>query len=454
MGEWEGASRTIKVVGTEQVRRFLSSSVSMSRFDFRIMYTGGSQAESRKGGRMSVSPHPFSMITGDELRRIYEHIVTAGGAATLYEPGKRLSAVIRKRFHEQVADSVFLVIHKMPPGVPDVDADAAYREARGIQYDEVLYAKKYVREGNAEGRATRRARTNAIIADERVAPDLKNGQGVVHSFEDLPYARAVRERLAAAFRRTPIIEVNKYPLNGGYIGEHGDVERPEGTLGFSMGFPMNLSFRAYFDGAPLEPLLEVPIRHGDMYAISGYLGGANWLRKTVLTWRHAAVTEQTEKQRTPKRKAWTDDELRVKLGGEPGGTGETPYKQRKQKTQTLREANDKDTRVVARVEPAPVPADVATLTEHASRIKSVLQPAASAASDDSAAEPALAALENVRATRSSFKASGVGRAVNDLAKARGSLSARARQLVQRWKAELQAEDKDGHVVASSSEESA
>ena len=56
--------------------------------------------------------------------------------------------------------------------------------------------------------------------------------------------------------------------------------------------------------------------------------------------------------------------------------------------------------------------------------------------DEAAAEPILDKLERVKIDRALLSATGAGKAVNNLAKARGALSARARALVEQWRADV------------------
>ena len=79
----------------------------------------------------------------------------------------------------------------------------------------------------------------------------------------------------------------------------------------------------------------------------------------------------------------------------------------------------------------------ADILMHVSGIKSVLEPSTAG---DRAAEPALAALENMTITKALLKETHAGKAVKALAKAGQSLSDRAQVLVEKWKMEITRED--------------
>lgn len=140
------------------------------------------------------------------------------------------------------------------------------------------------------------ARHNNVIAWTRQEPDIANGKGTVVHFDEYPTLKKLHNILAMWQQQDQslIAELNYYfDVATCGIGFHGDRERNL-VAGLRLGpatSDMPLMLQGYKDGAPIGEMTTIPMRHGDVYFMSHKALGSDWLKKTIVTWRHAAGSE-------------------------------------------------------------------------------------------------------------------------------------------------------------------
>ena len=78
------------------------------------------------------------------------------------------------------------------------------------------------------------------------------------------------------------------------IGYHGDGERKK-VFAMRMGGPMPLYYQWYQRSERVGPRMEFNLEDGDMYMMSAKAVGFDWLKKTILTLRHATGCEKFTK---------------------------------------------------------------------------------------------------------------------------------------------------------------
>jgi hypothetical protein len=85
-----------------------------------------------------------------------------------------------------------------------------------------------------------------------------------------------------------VAEGNRYydPANC-YIGFHGDKERNV-VIAVRLGESMPIHFQQYIGGEVIGKRTSIDLHHGDIYVMSERAVGKNWLKRNVITYRHAA----------------------------------------------------------------------------------------------------------------------------------------------------------------------
>lgn len=153
------------------------------------------------------------------------------------------------------------------------------------------------------------ARANVCFAAEAQAPDYEAGRGTVVPFSQLPALRAVRGRVDADLRegagyRVPLLlaEGNRYDFRRNAdpvtrktkgetgIGWHGDTERRLVACVRAGDTSTPLMFRFYTRSRPVGEKMSLALAPGDLYVMSHYATGFNWMKPSLLTLRHAAGT--------------------------------------------------------------------------------------------------------------------------------------------------------------------
>lgn len=142
---------------------------------------------------------------------------------------------------------------------------------------------------------TKHGRHNNCYADAAQAPDLEQGKGTIVSFGTCPRMaslRAALPRLLGEGVADLFAETNKYydVSNAKVgIGFHGDTERRV-VVGVRLGKgsdSMPLRFQWYQRSKAISKEHTVPLRHGDIYAMSDKATGHDWLKdKKGATLRH------------------------------------------------------------------------------------------------------------------------------------------------------------------------
>jgi len=137
------------------------------------------------------------------------------------------------------------------------------------------------------------ARYCACLGEKPVAADLANGVGVVIPFNTVPAIEALRLRLGVIPEtRNLLAEVNYYyDADKGYIGFHGDSERPD-VLGCVVGRSKALAFQGFCRARPTGERVILELEHGDLYIGCEVAFGHHWkkerCRSDCIHYRHAA----------------------------------------------------------------------------------------------------------------------------------------------------------------------
>lgn len=135
------------------------------------------------------------------------------------------------------------------------------------------------------------ARHNLVFGDVAQQPDYQNKKGTVVAFDQVPILQTVREKLGeilGPIGTNMMAEGNYYydPKKCG-IGWHGDGERRK-VVALRLGASMNFCYHWFQYSKPIGSKFEITLNHGDLYIMSDYAVGWNWLKKITPTLRHAA----------------------------------------------------------------------------------------------------------------------------------------------------------------------
>ena len=162
--------------------------------------------------------------------------------------------------------------------------------------------------GRGAGRKVKNkhARHNHCIADFGQLPNISASRGTVVPFSSLPAIQALRTELPTLFGAKAhglVAETNKYfDVRQCGIGWHGDAERRL-VVGLRLGeatASMPLKFQWFQRSKPVGMVLEVVLKHGDMYAMSEKAVGCDWMTdRKGLTLRHAAGADKYAKNKEP-----------------------------------------------------------------------------------------------------------------------------------------------------------
>ena len=178
-------------------------------------------------------------------------------------------------------------------------ADDLLEESLTKSFDTTYLDTRRKRVLNKHGRA------NNCYADKAQAPDIANGRGTIHAFDDSPMMAKLRAALPTHFgERTANLfaETNKYPdvsNNKVGIGFHGDTERRL-VIGVRLGdgsAEMPLRFQWYHDTKPISDETVIPLSHGDIYVMSNKATGFDWKCRSKTTLRHGAGKKAVKRLR-------------------------------------------------------------------------------------------------------------------------------------------------------------
>jgi hypothetical protein len=138
----------------------------------------------------------------------------------------------------------------------------------------------------------KRARYNLCFSEEGQQSDYANRKGTVVSYKDFPSLLLVKNKLETLLGdlvKGLSIEGNYYyDTSKCYIGYHGDSERKK-VIGLRIGESFPLHFQWYDKTEAVGNRMQVNLGDGDMYFMSEYTSGFNWMhRPRNLHLRHAA----------------------------------------------------------------------------------------------------------------------------------------------------------------------
>jgi hypothetical protein len=168
------------------------------------------------------------------------------------------------------------------------DKDAMYREQSLLTPDKYTWSRKHGKVVN------KRARHNLIFADYDQAPNYENKVSTVVSYAHLPHMQAIREQLPLLLgekARNLLCEGNYYYDRSCGIGFHGDGERKK-VVGVRLGATIPLVFQWFYQKKPASERIVINFNHGDMYVMSEYTVGTNWMSSNVYTLRHSAGADK------------------------------------------------------------------------------------------------------------------------------------------------------------------
>ena len=140
------------------------------------------------------------------------------------------------------------------------------------------------------------ARWNLCFADEDQEPEYADGKGRIVAWRHIPLMQRIREKIAE-WTTDKLLngEANYYyDVEKCGIGYHGDGERKK-VFAMRMGGPMALYYQWYQRSERVGPRMEFNLEDGDMYMMSAKAVGFDWLKKTILTLRHATGCEKFTK---------------------------------------------------------------------------------------------------------------------------------------------------------------
>ncbi len=195
------------------------------------------------------------------------------------------------------------VVWVIPNGVNKLmganGADALHAESLAQPFDTRYYDAKKKKV------FTKHGRQNNCYADEAQAPDVDHGKGTVIAFDTAPQMQELRAKLPTLLgdeAKGLYAETNLYTdvrkLEVG-IGFHGDTERSL-VVGVRLGrASLPLRFQWFHKSKAVGAEHQIPLHHGDMYAMSWKATGHDWRFSSLTTLRHGVGRKAalTKKQR-------------------------------------------------------------------------------------------------------------------------------------------------------------
>jgi hypothetical protein len=238
----------------------------------------------------SMASEGFSVADLEEARVLFE---SKGATVELFD----LEALLPLEESERPEASLLVV--KGWLGCVGLEEDLL-TEQRALSPDTKCFMRGQVK--------NRIARHNLCFDEEGHDADYSVGKGTVISFSSLPHLSSLRESLPTLLgskARGLKCEGNYYyDSRKCHIGWHGDAERRK-VVGVRLGpydsegrvveegyFPLH--YKWYKDSEPISGALQVNLGHGDLYVMSEYAVGTNWLKKKVPTLRHSAGSKWSE----------------------------------------------------------------------------------------------------------------------------------------------------------------
>lgn len=248
----------------------------------RYAITFGDVAVAHVGGVAVGATIRAQGFTVDELRAVAAAHADDVGACELLMLSDVLPEALRVG-----NEAAVLVLRGAAARLLHVDADALLREQR----ERVAYDDKY---WDARRRVTlnKRARYNAVFADEACAHSADYAQPTVHAFSDVPMLARVRARLFALLGAKAAnlnAEGNYYYRAASGIGYHGDTDRRM-VVCLCLGGEATVRFHWRLPGSSDHTLraTNVRVQHGDVYVMSDKATGYDWRLRSRARVVHAA----------------------------------------------------------------------------------------------------------------------------------------------------------------------
>jgi len=167
------------------------------------------------------------------------------------------------------------------------DADLLFAEQAALSYD---------KKARMRGRVVNKhVRHNVCFATHAQVADYEAGQGTVVAFNDVPLLNSLRGLLPEIIgdkARDLYAEGNHYydPKACG-IRFHGDSERRK-VIALRLGESLPFHYQWYHWSNPVGTRGSIMLNHGDFYIMSEKAVGTDWKKRSQLTLRHAAGTNE------------------------------------------------------------------------------------------------------------------------------------------------------------------
>jgi hypothetical protein len=165
--------------------------------------------------------------------------------------------------------------------------DSLYQEMKSLKWDTKALMRGRV--------VNKHARHNLCFADFSQEPDYDRGKGRVIDFEEVKCLREIRDYLPSYLgpKGEYLLAEGNYYYDAKKcgIGYHGDRERKK-VAACRVGASMNLMWRWFHRGKPIQEPIVIELNHGDMYVMSEKAVGTDWYSSSIPTLRHAAGAEK------------------------------------------------------------------------------------------------------------------------------------------------------------------
>ena len=239
--------------------------------------TFGDQAENHVGMQM-IGKGLSRGFSRKDLEKALKRFVKEGYECELISLTDALPSHLRKEVKE--ADACVLVVRNGVKAFTEVEG--LYKEQEMLNFDKKAKMKGRV--------VNKKARWNLCYGEESQDPDYEGGKGTIVGFEKVPQLNRVRELLPKYFGELSeglVAELNVYyDMESCGIGFHGDAERKV-VVCLRLGASKPLHYQWYQRSSAVGERVIIPLREGDIYAMSEKAVGFDWMKKIVPTLRHA-----------------------------------------------------------------------------------------------------------------------------------------------------------------------
>jgi hypothetical protein len=135
------------------------------------------------------------------------------------------------------------------------------------------------------------ARHNLIYDEQARGPDYEHAKGTIVAYSEVPIMRTLMDKYevyfgekAAGIKMESNLYYDTYTTG---IGFHGDTERVMVIAARIGDVSMPLHFQWFYKSEPVGDRIIIPIEPGDIYIMSEKAVGCDWMKKNILTVRHA-----------------------------------------------------------------------------------------------------------------------------------------------------------------------